>query len=60
MVTIDIHTKQKKASKRNTKDSHQITKEKNKRRKGKKPYKFKTINKMAIKTYILIITLNVT
>ena len=59
---IDIHTKKKKESKHNTKDSNQITKEENKRRKGKKKTyknKSKTINKMAISTYISIITLNV-
>ena len=33
---IDIHTKKKMESKRNTKDSHQITREKNKRRKSEK------------------------
>ena len=69
LVTINIksiintQTKKKKESKHNTKDSHQITGEENKRRrKGKKkPYKSnpKTINKLAIRTYISIITLNV-
>ena len=53
-----IHKKTKKESKHNTENSHQITREENKRRKGgKRPTK--TINKMAIRTYILIITLNV-
>ena len=33
---IDIHTKKKKESKHNVKDSHQITREENKRGKGKK------------------------
>ena len=38
--TIDIHTKKKKESKNNTKDSHQITKEENKRgREEKRPTK---------------------
>ena len=57
--TIDIHTKKKKHPKLYTKDS-QITREQ--KRKGKKKTyknKSKTIKKMAIKTYILMITLNV-
>ena len=59
--TIDIHTKKKKESKHNTKDSHQITREENKRgRKKTCKNKSKTINKMVIRTYISIITLNVT
>ena len=33
---IDRHTKKKKESKQNTKDSHKIRREENKRRKGKK------------------------
>ena len=33
---MDTHTKKKKESKHNTKDSHQITREENKRGKGKK------------------------
>ena len=58
--TIDIHMKKKKESKHNTKNSHQITKEQ-KRKGRKKTYKnkCKTINKMAVRTYISIITLNV-
>ena len=59
--TIDTHTKKKKQSKHNTKDSHQITREQ--KRKGRKnTYKNKTetIKKMAVRTYISIITLNVT
>ena len=53
-----IH-KQKKGSKHNTKESHQITSEqKRKGRKGPTKTKFKTINKTAIRTYISIITLN--
>ena len=58
--TIDIHTKKKKQPKHNTKNGHQITREQ-KRKRRKKTYKnkFKTINNMTIRTYILIITLNV-
>ena len=58
--TIDKHTKKKKQSEHNTKDSHQITR--GQKRKGrKKTYKnkAKTINKIVIRTYISIITLNV-
>ena len=33
---IDIHTKKKEESKHNSRDSHQITREENKRRKGNK------------------------
>ena len=41
-------------------DSHQITREENKRRGEKnKKSKFKTINRMAIETHIAIISLNV-
>ena len=56
---IDIHTRKKKESNQNIKDSQQITREKNKR--GKKTYKnkSKTIYKVAVNTYILVITLNV-
>ena len=50
---IDIHTKKKKESKYNTKETHQI------RRKKSYKNKSKTINKMAIRTYMLIITLHV-
>ena len=59
--TIDPHTKKKKEFKHNTKDSHQITREKNKRKGRKKTYKNKSqiINKMAIRTYLSIIILNV-
>ena len=51
------HT-QRKAIQNNTKVSYQIRRDKNKR--GKKTYKnkSKTINKMAIRRYIPIITLN--
>ena len=58
----NIQTEKKKESKYNTKNSHQITKKENKEeRKNKKTYKnkSKTINKMAIRTYISTITLNV-
>ena len=58
--TIDTHTKKKKESKHNSKVSHQITREQ--KRKGQKntyKNKSKTINKMAIRTYMSIITLNV-
>ena len=59
--TIDTHTKKKKESKRNTKVSHQITREKQKRTGRKKTYKNKstTISKMAVRTYISVITLNI-
>ena len=59
--TIDIHTKMKKESKHSTKDGRQTAREKNKRRREeKRPTKnLKTINKMAIRTYILVTTLNV-
>ena len=57
---IDVHTKKKNKSKRNTKDSYQITREQ-KKKGGKKTYKnkSKTINKMTIGTYISIIALYV-
>ena len=52
--------KKKKESKHNTKFSHQITREQ-KRKGRKKTYenKSRTISKMAVITYISIITLNV-
>ena len=56
-----MHTpKQKKQPKHNTKDSHQITTDENKRER-KETYKNKstTIKKMSIGTYILIVTLKV-
>ena len=50
-------------SKHNTKGTHQITREDNKRRGGKKEkyqkQQFKAINKMTINIYLYIITLNV-
>ena len=57
--TIDVHTKMEKESKHNPKDSHQITKEQ-KWKGRKKTYKNnpKAINKMATRTYVLVITLN--
>ena len=56
----DTHVKKKKESKYNTKDSHQITREQKRRGRRKAcKNKFKTINKVEIRTYILIITLNV-
>ena len=55
----NIYTKKKKESKRNTKDSHQITGEQKKGEKKTYKNKSKTINKMAIRTYIWINTLNV-
>ena len=59
--TIDEKKKspQRKAIQNNTKVSYQITRDKNKRRKKTYKKKSKTINKMAIRTYILIITLNI-
>ena len=57
------HTnKQKNQLKYNTKDSHQTTRgENNRRREGNRSNqnKFKTMNKMAIRTYIATITFNV-
>ena len=57
--TIAVHTKMEKESKHNAKDSHQITKEP-KRKGRKKTYRNnpKAMNKMATRTYILVITLN--
>ena len=59
-MTTVTHTKKNKHSKHNTGDSHQITREQ--KRKGRKKdlqKQSKTIFKMAIRTYILIITSNV-
>ena len=62
---IDTHTNKKKQPKHNTKDSHQTTTEQEKktktkrRRKKTKKNKFTTINKMAVRTHIPIITLNI-
>ena len=60
--TIDTHIKKKKESKHNTKVSYQITRQQDKEEgKEKQLHKneCKTINKIAIRTYMLIITLNV-
>ena len=59
--TIDTHTNKKNQLKYNTKESHQVTRGENKRRREEKKSnknKSKTVNKMAIRTYISIITLN--
>ena len=53
----DTHMNNKKQSIHNSKDTHQTTKEENKRRREEKR-PTKTIIKMAIRTYILIITIN--
>ena len=55
----NLHTQKRKNNPNNTKDTHQITREQ--KRKGRKKTfknKPKTINKMAIRTYISITTLN--
>ena len=60
--TRDTHTNKKNQFKYNTKDSHQTTRGENKRRREeKKATKTnpKQVNKMAIRIYISIITLNV-
>ena len=57
--TTDTHTNEKKQSKHNTKDSHQITREEKKGRKKTNKNKSKTSNKMTIRTYISVITLNI-
>ena len=60
--TIDTQTNKKNQLKYNTKDSHQTTRGENKRRREEKKSnknKSKAINKMAIRTYISTITLNV-
>ena len=60
--TIDIHTKKKKETNHNTKGSHQITRKENKRGREEKNTlnnKCKPINKMTIRTFILIIILNI-
>ena len=58
--SIDKIINKKKQSNLNTKDSHQNTREQGKKgRKKTNENKSKTINKMAIKTYISIITLKV-
>ena len=55
----NTHTNEKKQFKHNVKDSHQTTREQKKERKKTNKNKSKTINKVAIRTYISIITLNV-
>ena len=57
--TIDTHTKKRYKHKHSTKDSHQVTRERNKRRRKKQKRTPKTINKMAISIYLSVITLNV-
>ena len=61
--TIDTHTKKEKAIQiKHYKDSHQTTwEENNGRREEKKTNKnkLKTVNKMEVRTYVSIITLNV-
>ena len=59
-TAIDLHTNKKKQSKHNAKDNPQITGEKKEERK-KRPAKTnpKTIKKMAVRSYISIITLNI-
>lgn len=64
---IDIHTKEKRNPKCNTKDTHQITGEQRWQAAGgagrgerEKTYnKYKTANKMTVRTYISIIKLNI-
>ena len=51
--------KKKKESTHNTKDSHQVTREQKKGEQKTYNNKSKTINKMTIRAYISIITLNV-
>ena len=55
---MDAHAKKRTESKCNSEDSHQITREENKRR-NKKVQKQPPINKTAISTHLSIITLNV-
>uniref|UniRef100_A0A8D1HM73 exodeoxyribonuclease III n=1 Tax=Sus scrofa TaxID=9823 RepID=A0A8D1HM73_PIG len=59
--TTDTQTNKKNQLKYNTKDSHQTRRGENKKRREEKSNKnkSKTVNKMAIRTYISIITLNV-
>ena len=54
------NTQIRKSNPYNTKDNHQTKREENKRREGKRPIKTNPkVNKLAIKTYISIIPLNV-
>ena len=58
--TIDTHTNKKNQLKYNTKDSHQTRRGENKKgRQKSRKNKSEAINKMAIRTYISTITLNV-
>ena len=59
--TIYIHTIKKKEFKHSIKDSHQIMRREPKRKGRKKdlPKKYKAINRVSVRTYISIITLNV-
>ena len=57
--TIDTHTIKKNQSKHNAKDSHQTTRDQEKERKKTIKTISKTVNKIAIRTYISIIILNV-
>ena len=56
---IHTHTNKKKQFKHNTKNRHQTTRKENEKGKNPNKNKYKTINKMEIKTYISIITLGV-
>ena len=54
-----MHINKKKKSKHNIKENHHTAREETQRRKKKdQQNKFKTINKMAVRTYISIIILN--
>ena len=55
----DTHTQNRRESKLNTEDSHQITREVNRRRNEQKRPTKTTINKMAVTAHISITTLNV-
>ena len=59
--TVDTHRNKTNQLKYNTKDSHQTTRAENKRRReGKRATKTNPkVNKMAVRTYISIIVLNV-
>ena len=61
-LLLGTHTNKKNQLKYNTKDSHQTTRGENQRKREEKKSnknKSKAINKMAIRTYISITTLNV-
>ena len=57
--TIEIQTKNKQESKHNTEVCQSTTEQKRKGRKRAYKNKFKTVNKMAIRTYIPVITFRV-